>query len=199
MFNMVAQITDPAQSTNYYRISYAIFSGRLQYSFKGENNEVEFSVQRRYESIWTETDDKLLNPEDDADDFLFGSGNNKFNLFTDELINGKSFKFSVRSNSYNIEYLRYNKELNTDKGEFSALEIKLHALSPEAYWYMKSLQQSDYSGDLDILTEPVPIYSNIKNGVGIFAGMSAYRYIVPIFGEYPKPGIKYTDIVTISN
>jgi|GEM_PF-242392 len=46
-------------------------------------------------------------------------------------------------------------------------------LSEQYYNYFKSLD--DYKNNRGVFNEPVPVFSNIKNGVGIFAGSSIQR------------------------
>jgi hypothetical protein len=44
------------------------------------------------------------------------------------------------------------------------------AVSRERFLYEQSVQASCESDDLGLFQEPVPVHSNIKNGIGIFAG-----------------------------
>jgi hypothetical protein len=56
----------------------------------------------------------------------------------------------------------------------------------EYYFYKKSVMQS-FDGQLDPFAEPVQVYSNIQNGVGIFAGASVSVDSSIVF---PLPDIK---------
>lgn len=51
----------------------------------------------------------------------------------------------------------------------SKLRIKLHSLSKESYLFCSSFTKKMVAQD-DIYAEPVVIYSNIENGLGLFAG-----------------------------
>ena len=43
-------------------------------------------------------------------------------------------------------------------------------MSRDRFLYEQSVQASCESDDLGLFQEPVPVHSNIKNGIGIFAG-----------------------------
>lgn len=44
----------------------------------------------------------------------------------------------------------------------------------------------------DFLSEPVLVYSNVKNGLGIFSAFNSTKRSIK-FGEYPKEGVYYED------
>ena len=62
----------------------------------------------------------------------------------------------------------------------SAYWIRFFKFSPEAFSYTKSWILHDYTKDYDFweIYEPLPLYSNITNGHGIFAGYSSLLYNV---------------------
>ncbi|MBN2777107.1 MAG: DUF4249 family protein, partial [Bacteroidales bacterium] len=52
---------------------------------------------------------------------------------------------------------------------------KFRSISKEMYDYRKSLIKHVYNqqtGDVQLFGDPVPMFSNIKNGLGVFAGYS---------------------------
>ena len=55
---------------------------------------------------------------------------------------------------------------------------ELQAISPELYRYLKSAQLYRVS-ESDAFSEPVQIYSNVKNGWGIFGSLSSSRVFIP--------------------
>lgn len=65
---------------------------------------------------------------------------------------------------------------------FSKYEIRLIAASKEYDQYCKTyyqLMSSPVEGDLSsILYQPVSVYSNVKGGLGIFAGKSEFSYFI---------------------
>lgn len=62
----------------------------------------------------------------------------------------------------------------------SAYWIRFFKFSPEAFSYTKSWILHDYTKDYDFweIYEPLPLYSNITNGHGIFAGYNSQLYNV---------------------
>ena len=45
-------------------------------------------------------------------------------------------------------------------------------MSRDRFLYEQSVQASCESDDLGLFQDPVPVHSNIENGIGIFAGTS---------------------------
>lgn len=71
-------------------------------------------------------------------------------------------------------------ELYVSKDIKSAYWIRFFHFSPESFQYVKSWFIHDYTQDYDFweVYEPQPLYSNIENGDGIFAGYSMQLYEV---------------------
>lgn len=183
---------DNAGEKNYYRLNIKAFTGTWlpDYREKDDTTGVIQLSTRYLGNVASE--DKLLNPDqEDANDFLFGSPNNTYNLFTDEFIDGKEYEltFSITPNNntvwYNGELMVYGEK----PGEFYQLSIQLQALTREAYLYMRSSYAQMWYGD-DFFSEPVQAFSNIENGAGIFSGYSATAFEIKK-GEYPVEGVIY--------
>ncbi|MBQ7554649.1 MAG: DUF4249 family protein [Bacteroidaceae bacterium] len=56
--------------------------------------------------------------------------------------------------------------------------VELQAISPELYRYLKSVELYRVTEN-DAFSEPVQIYSNVKNGWGIFGSLSSSRVFIP--------------------
>jgi len=87
--------------------------------------------------------------------------------FSDDLFNGKIYNISV-----DYPYLdRISKDSLWLNFEFGSI-------SEEMFLYLNSVDEQDYSmrSDANYFMEPVPIYSNITNGIGIFAGYATKEY-----------------------
>jgi hypothetical protein len=71
-------------------------------------------------------------------------------------------------------------ELYVSKDIKSSYWIRFFHFSPEAFQYVKSWFIHEYTQDYDFweIYEPQPLYSNIENGYGIFAGYSMQLYEV---------------------
>ncbi|VAW12831.1 hypothetical protein MNBD_BACTEROID01-168 [hydrothermal vent metagenome] len=78
-------------------------------------------------------------------------------VFKDDLFENASTKLKIR--------------FYDDKATY----VKIYSFSFDAYKYIKSWIIHDYTKEYDFweVYEPVPLYSNIENGYGIFAGYSS--------------------------
>ena len=120
--------------------------------------------------------------EDDNNNFSSTTTNN-FLIFNDESINGQEFELTLKRAYTNVTYY------GSRKGEFTQYIIELQSLTKEGYDYLRSIDlQTQSSGIIE--PEPVMAYSNIENGVGIFAGYSASQKTITV-GEYPIDGFTY--------
>lgn len=119
--------------------------------------------------LTTNTNADVLGTESDVNEF-----------FTDELMNG----------NYNLSYwMNTYRDIYTQFDEYLEIETTLNSISKELYLYSKSrIQQSNTSGNP--FAEPVPVYSNVAGGLGIF-GSEAVSHIQTIIGEYPVEGKTY--------
>ena len=185
---------DPEGEKNYYRLFIKNFSGTWTSNTKDENDSTGFILINNQEVNQVMSDDRLLNPDqEDANDFLFGSPVNAYNLFTDEFIDGKEYELEF-SIGKDYEYSFYpNGELkdSTKLGEFNWYTISLQSITKDAYLYMKASYAQHWYGD-DFFSEPVQAYSNVENGVGIFAGYNSSSFMIKE-GEYPVDGVIYKD------
>lgn len=95
-------------------------------------------------------------PDDENDNVSAGS----------ELFNPYGLVDNVVTGKNSIEYkLGYEK--------FDSLRVELYTLSPDLKIFLKSFQDYDASKEDPFFEQTYPIYSNIKNGYGIF---SVYNY-----------------------
>lgn len=98
-----------------------------------------------------------------------------YNVFSDELINGKSYTLNCTATNVSImkRYPGYEKDTEKGKhygyqGEKTEVFVSLQSISEEYYYYLKT---RGASGKDDFFSEPVQILSNIKGGIGF---MGAY-------------------------
>lgn len=190
--NFTIKIKDPEREKNYYRLTIRLFSGTQMQGGKDFTDTTDYISVSNQEVSYIESDDRVLNPDkEDANDFLFGSPYNTYNLFTDELIDGKEYNLQFRVGKSNyIEYSDNGFEIRPpNEGEFTWYIISLQSLTYDAFLYMKSSHAQNWYGN-DFFSEPVQAFSNIENGVGIFAGYNASGIEVKN-GEYPVDGVKY--------
>ncbi|MDA3928171.1 MAG: DUF4249 domain-containing protein [Prolixibacteraceae bacterium] len=190
--NVKLKFKDPENEDNYYRLVAFVTKGEV--SIEYYDKEVMDTIVYISET-YLRIDDPIINPEqEEANDILFSAPSNVYSVFTDELINGKeytvNFDLSLKDNYY------YGNEMETEfdpisMGQFYELKIVLQAISRESYLYIKSSYEHKYY-DGELFVEPVQVFSNIENGIGIFAGQSSTIKIYSE-GQYPIDGVDYRE------
>jgi len=148
---------DPSEKTNFYhlRLFQEAISGRTQSSgFVGSRDENLLPLP--IEAIL----ENMPNATFDSDQLGI--------LFSDELIDGQSVQLKLSAKINQLE-----------AGMFPEIVGELRTVSENYYQYYTSLARQQESKDRPF-TEPVSVFSNIENGLGIFAGFSTYRDSVTI-------------------
>ena len=192
---------DPEGTKNYYMLQSEKTTGHIlnyyeQYS--GESFVPSDTILLRHESFTgIQLADPVFNNNNQADDVIMGSPDNRFAIFNDSQINGKDYKLGV------IHYDPYyggggyspypgedkNPIDETEYGNFSSLTIKLVSITKEYYEYLNSANYHFYFTD-DPFSEPVPVASNVIGGMGIWAATSSSEIKI-VNGIYPMPGKTY--------
>lgn len=147
---------DNPSERNYYRV-------RL---FRHTNNEEETEYSHKRHALLLYSNDPSLSQGIPWDGYTF-SGRRA--LFSDDLFDGIQ-----KDISFDFEY----KLEGVDNGD--SLFLQLTSFSEEAYNYFNSMENNSGSFFGPFGTEPVPVFSNVENGAGIFAsGNSIYFQILP--------------------
>lgn len=160
--NSISSITlstnfkDPIGKVNFYhlRLFHEAISGRTQSSGFVENKD-EHLIPLPIEAVL----ENAPNATFDSDQLGI--------LFSDELINGQSVQLKLLA------------KVNEETGMFPKVVGELRTVSENYYQYYTSLARQQESKDRPF-TEPVSVFSNIENGLGIFAGFSTYRDSVTV-------------------
>ena len=92
-------------------------------------------------------------------------------FFDDKLFDGTRQKLTFRTNLLKAQCTNDNAECR-DEHEVTLFVRKI---SKEYYRYKQSMYQQNEVGG-DPFAEPVPVYDNIENGLGIFAGFRVNEY-----------------------
>ena len=112
------------------------------------------------------------------------------NVFDNSLMQGKDYTFTLDSPKPNSHFIKSSAHYSAtgevifdvrevEGGEFEPrVMVELQSISPELYRYLKSAQLYRVS-ESDAFSEPVQIYSNVKNGWGIFGSLSSSRVFIP--------------------
>lgn len=170
---------DPAGEENFYRMT-ARGTGGEYFGSKDEPyrpfNPVMVTEADLSYGLWGEP---LITPKQEDD--IFGMYlQNTYSLFSDELIAGKEYDLT----------LRYNyKRPDTKYYEFAHAYFMLHSISRDLYLYLKSFSAHTQTRE-NFLAEPVMVYTNIINGLGVVGAMSTYTDSFKT-GEYPVEGVYY--------
>jgi hypothetical protein len=170
---------DPEGEENLYRLT----ARELEGMYDGDRNEpyspeIPVSVIENDISYGT-YGEPLIAPR--REDDIFGMYlNNSYYLFTDELIAGKEYTLTM-------EYR--HSQPDTSYYEFSHLYFMLQSVSRDLYLHLQSYSAHMQTND-NFLAEPVPVYTNITNGLGIVGAMST-SVISLKRGEYPVEGVYY--------
>jgi hypothetical protein len=149
---------DPANQDNYYRIS---LRERARFAVKDENDMVQYKTYIRYKWIDYEASTILKGMGEVPEDQVVNHhSSNDYNIFADDVINGKEYSLSVYTDYYEEKFL-------ID----SQISVLFQSISPEYYDYLKSRTlYNDVKNNP--FAEPIRVYSNITNGIGIFGGFS---------------------------
>ncbi|HBL33986.1 MAG TPA: hypothetical protein DDZ96_09270 [Porphyromonadaceae bacterium] len=99
------------------------------------------------------------------------------NVFNDLFIDGKSLLFDFEFSGA-IEMRKYKdgkpvKEEETDEEVTEEYQVIIAEVSKDFYRYVVSANKAD-NADGNILVEPVQIYNNVENGIGILAGYRSH-------------------------
>ena len=108
-------------------------------------------------------------------DFLDDVPDNIFNIFNDDLIDGKEYSLTF---SYSPSY--YPEATNTTV-------IYLQAITEGLHNYFKTYAAQIYYSDNDILMEPIQVYTNVKNGGGILGSFNSNKVIVNVDNLVTRP------------
>lgn len=151
---------DDPNVNNYYRISlYLHTSGDLE----NEDGDLE-NIKKEY-PLELFSNDPSFSQGIPWDGYSF-SGRRVF--FSDDLFNG-----TQKEISFDFEY-KIDSEMN------DSIFLRLTSFSEEAFNYYNSMEANDDSFFSDFGTEPVPIFTNVDNGAGVFAsGKSIYFQVLP--------------------
>lgn len=160
---------DPAGEKNYYEIGLLRYSTQYIYQhdeqgnivFDSLNNPVIIDSTQNLFPGRLASDDPLLNS---GDSFLEDGGSvyNSYFTFSDDFINGKSYTFRFQPDG----------DFFHNQSDENRYVVTLHTISEEQYLYFNSSDlQNETVGNP--FAEPTPVYNNVENGFGIFAGYSS--------------------------
>ncbi len=187
-------ISDSKSEDNYYRLQVGQESGMELSQFRkiyyyGYN----YGGSSYYENPDTATTDTIvqryiLNTVVSSQDPVFTSYSRDiidddveyYSFFTDELMG---------SGEYNLSFWLVANGVHRELGEYIDATVSVLNISKELYFYSRSRREQANAID-NAFAEPVPVYSNIMGGMGIFGSETA-SYLTSSKGEHPLPGKIY--------
>jgi hypothetical protein len=173
------KIRDPDGVENYYKLSASALTGSYQgYPFEPYDPDASVGVFLSDISYMYQSD-PLLFPNRNDDIFDMEEPNAYF-IFSDDLISGKE---------YNVRCRRNVVLPDTSRKEFIYEWYRLSTITKELYLYLKSYGAHEYTSD-NFLVEPVPVYSNVINGLGVVGAMSTTTDSIRR-GDFPVEGVNY--------
>lgn len=126
----------------------------------------------------TENSDSTIKHGDDDDDEEDGGGGglgqsplNRYNVFADNLFNGKAYKFDFNHYSNSV----YDPSLNYKVEQITTVAH----ITESVHKYYETLDAQEYYGN-NPFSEPVQVYSNVENGAGIVGCRVETKYVVDI-------------------
>ena len=87
---------------------------------------------------------------------------NNYNVFDDELFNGKSYVLTFDVDMYNTSNVKSLDDYSVD----------VQAISKSMYLYYKTLDAQQWYGDSPF-SEPVQLHTNVDGGAGIVGGLTS--------------------------
>lgn len=157
---------------DFYRL--VLLDESLNMSFNKDD-----SVKRRYylyKSLYSvNSDDPVFKSvyNNFGSDVIDMGPDNQYSIFPDDYFQGKEYSLQIPTLSFNNNYYdpaNPNLDYYT-KQIYLRRTILIQKLSKGYYNYMKYLNLYNFYHD-DPFAEPVPVYSNIENGAGIFGSFN---------------------------
>ncbi|MCA0363205.1 MAG: DUF4249 domain-containing protein [Bacteroidetes bacterium] len=153
-FNLTFDWKDFPNQENYYKVfaEYSNYQKTPKEFSNGINNKKEFKNFSTF--FWSNND-----------------LNDNLDLINDNLLDGKTI-FSPKGQAHEgkSNYCNNGGCFKTEiiKNMPQLFDIQLWHISKDMYQYMKSVRQSSNISD-NPFSEPVPVFTNVKNGLGCFA------------------------------
>ena len=170
-FQLQLQLTDASGLANYYEIlGYTVTLDSVP-QFDGAGNFTRYDTVSRRQRVSFVSDDPVVNNSASAlgDSEFYG----RSLIFSDEIFSGQGYTVDFRTTDTNVFYNGANYSV------LQKLIIILRTLSEDQYQYLRTRDLQDFNSG-NLFSEVVPVYNNIENGFGIFAGYSADSVVVEV-------------------
>ncbi|MDR0537393.1 MAG: DUF4249 domain-containing protein [Tannerellaceae bacterium] len=154
--NMNLSFIDPVQTTDYYRLLLTL--RRTNSNGTITHSNIQFGSS---DIVFGTKEDEILEETD----------KNRYKVFSDEIINGKEHTINLHWN-----YMTLLAESDSFGSSTYDLIVELQHITKDCYLYFKSLGAAQNPGDFgNLISEPVQVYTNVTNGIGIFAAYTSTK------------------------
>jgi len=168
--NYKFMFNDNANEKNYYRL---VVLEKKYYIKTDAVTNIKTITESDY--YWSNLTDLVSGNNTNSDPVSLIGGNSVFresyNIFTDDLFNGKTYLLSFSTTQYTYNYRPYYKYWQDNPYKIS-INISLQSISKDYYLYLKSRVAATNSSD-SFFSEPIQIYNNITGGIGIFGSYTS--------------------------
>jgi len=173
--NYKVNIKDPL-GEDYYRLVLMSESLSFYTSKDSLGNDKRYYAVNTHQWLFNSDDPVFKNLYNNfGQDVIDAGPNNDYSIFTDDYFQGKGYSLQFQVyNSYNGGGYGYSDPSSPNLSSgiiYQRYIIHVQKLSKELFNYLKYIKLYEFYHD-DPFAEPVPVYSNIINGVGIFAGVN---------------------------
>ncbi len=153
------QINDPANEENYYAIS--VYTIDTIYYWDEETFEETDSVI----GIWRNT--------------IWIDPSNADNQYSTEIEIGPSYYYAFYNESYDGRTFNYTFDIDFNSMQGKKIHFELYSLDKNFYLYSKSYQEQ-IKASYTPFAQPVNVYTNVKNGYGLFGSYSIYNDLLTV-------------------
>lgn len=182
------KIKDPKNTDNFFRL-YLCTEKHYKTTNKAYVSYGNFWIKNGigYSIPYLKSNDPVLNINNDDEKALEDLPNNKFWVFSDDLFRNELYKLKFTFTSPFSLSTGYNQTGQPEKEKINKyiLNTQLKHISRELYLYYKTIDANSYYND-NPFSEPVQIYTNVKNGAGVVGSYSVSSHqidLLKIYGE----------------
>lgn len=151
------KIKDDANPQNFYRL---VVRTHTLYAGGGFSDSYIFNF------------DDIVSGNSNSNEFsLSGNTNNEYNVFSDEIFNGKEYSLSF-STSQNTAVALPGYDLTNVSRESVKTEVYIDLQSISKSYYLYLISRSASSSSNDFFSEPIQIHNNVIGGIGILGSYS---------------------------
>ncbi|MCL3779092.1 DUF4249 domain-containing protein [Prolixibacteraceae bacterium JC049] len=167
-------IKDNGEEENYFQLNPYLYT---KYEEKTATTTTYSETISRYLKR-VKSEDPVLSHNSTEKEFLDDSPENDYLILSDELFNGKTYTLKY---SFSLPYHLSQPEKVPGLIKYT-VNTELRHISRELYLYYKTINIQDFYYE-NPFTEPVQIFSNVKNGAGVVGSYSSYNTSITLFDK----------------